>query len=49
MESIAGEIVGHIHITICQTSEGDNFYDMHTDNVETLPFLDVIENALLNS
>lgn len=49
MESIAGEIVGNIHITICQTPEGDNFYNLQTDNEETLPFLDVIENALLNS
>lgn len=49
MESIAGEIVGHIHITVCQTSDGNNFYDMQTDTKETLPFLDVIENALLNS
>lgn len=48
MESIAGEIVGNIHITICQTPEGDNFYNLQPDTKNVLPFLDVIEDALLN-
>ena len=47
MNTVSGEIVGDIHIVVCKSSEGYNFFHLQADNENVLPILDVIENTLL--
>jgi len=48
MNSVSGEIVGNIHVTVCKTPEGDNFFQLQADTENVLPVLDAIENILIN-
>lgn len=47
MNSVSGEIIGDIHITVCKTADGYNFYQIQADNENVLPVVNVIENTLI--
>ena len=47
LDTISGELVGNIHIAICKTNEGNNFFKIDADNDNVLPVLDVIEDTLV--
>lgn len=47
LNTVSGEIIGDIHIVVCKTPEGYNFFHLQADNENVLPILDVIETTLL--
>lgn len=47
MDALKGEVIGDIHITVCKTSDGDNFFEVHADNNEVIPVLEIIEDTLI--
>lgn len=46
MKSVSGKIIGDIHISVCQTPDGDKFFDLEATNEDILPILDTIEDVL---
>lgn len=47
LNTIAGEIVGDIHIVVCKTPDGDNFFHIQADNENVSSILDIIEDTLV--
>lgn len=46
MDTITGHIVGDIRVTVCKSSDGNNFFCLQADNKDILPVLNFIENSL---
>lgn len=47
VNSVSGEIIGDIRITVCQTTDGYNFYQIQADNESVLPVVNIIEHTLI--
>lgn len=47
LNTLAGEIIGDIHITVYETPEGYDFFQLQADNDNLLPILDIIEDTLI--
>lgn len=46
MKTIVGEVIGNISITVCQTPEGNKFFQLKANNENVLPVLYTIEDTL---
>lgn len=46
MKTIVGEVIGNIDITVCQTPEGNKFFQLKANNENVLPVLYTIEDTL---
>lgn len=46
MNTIIGKIVGDISITVCETPDGNKFFNLTASNQDILPILDIIEDTL---
>ncbi len=48
MNHITGDIIGDIHVTVCKSAEGKEFFYLQADNKNLLPVLDFLETQLNN-
>lgn len=46
MNSLVGELVGNVDVTIYQDENGEKFFEIHTDTEETFPIIEIIEDYL---
>lgn len=46
LNETVGKIVGSINITVCETNDGMNFFDVQGNTEKILPVLDVVEDTL---
>ncbi len=47
LDSLTGQIIGNIHITVCKTTDGDKFFHIYADDENVSNLLDIIENILI--
>ena len=47
MNILSGEIIGDIHIIVCKTPDGHDFFQIKADNENVLPVVYVIEDTLV--
>lgn len=48
MNGLTGKIIGDIHVTVCKSKEGKEFFSLEANNKKVIHILDFLENELNN-
>lgn len=46
MDSINGEVIGEIKVTVCKTPDGNKFFKLQANTDDVLPVLYTLEDTL---